>query len=113
VDGRAQVVQAVGLAQVQRDQGGVLAGGLQDRVVQGLERALGAGRGDDVGAGLGQAQGDRLADAARGAGDEGDAAGQRLLGVGSHGRVLEQGRAKRKPAEALKLRHRCSAAFLA
>jgi hypothetical protein len=61
----------------------------EDRVVQGFQRALRAADGDDVGAGLGQTQGDRFADAARGARDEGDAAGQRLFGVGGHGRVLE------------------------
>ena len=61
------------------------AGGLgEDLVVQRFEPALGPAQGDDVGAGPGEAEGGRLADPPGGAGDESDAAGQRLGGVGGH-----------------------------
>ena len=48
-----------------------------DLVVEFLERADGAGDGDDMRARLGEPKRRRAADAARGAGDEGDAAGER------------------------------------
>ena len=44
-------------------------------VVELLQRALGAGEGDDVATGGGEGEGDRATDAARSAGDQGDAGG--------------------------------------
>ncbi len=74
VDGQAQGVDVVTLGQVERHQGGRLAGRGLDLVVQLFQRALAAANGDDVGAGLGERQGAGAANAASGAGDQGDAA---------------------------------------
>ena len=78
MQGGAQLVQTVSLAQVQRYEGGVLARRGEDAVVQGFERALGASEGHDMRAGFRQAQGDGRADAARRAGDQGDTARERF-----------------------------------
>ena len=87
VDRQAQAVDVVALHEVQRDQGGRLAGRLLDLVVEGFQRALAASDGDHVSARLSQGQGALAADAARRAGDQGDAA---VEGKGlSHDLALE------------------------
>ena len=78
VQGRAQLVQAVGLAQVQRHEGSVLACRGEDPVVQCFECALRASERHDMGAGFRQAESDGRADAARRAGDQGDTARERF-----------------------------------
>jgi hypothetical protein len=70
----AELVDPVAVSDVERDQGGVLARGREHRIVQRLEPALGARGGDQMGARLGQPQGDGAADPAAGAGDQGDPA---------------------------------------
>jgi hypothetical protein len=85
-DGAAQPVDGPPVHQIERDQGRVAARGGEDGVVQLFQPALRAGGGDDVRPGLGQRQGALIADAARGADDEGDTVVQGQ-GVG-HGRVV-------------------------
>lgn len=82
-DRPTQPVDGASVHQIERNQGGVLARGGEDGVVQLLQAALGARGGDDVGAGLGQGQGALMADAARGADDQGDAAGKGEFGHGA------------------------------
>ncbi len=74
--GRAQPVQAVAVGDVEGDKRGALAGQGQDLVIEFFERALGAADRDHMRAGAGKAQGDGAADAARGAGHQGDTAGK-------------------------------------
>ena len=80
VDRQAQLVQTVVLGDVHRDQGGGLAGGGLDLIIEGLKAALGAGHGDNVGASLGEGEGGGVADPPAGAGDEGDAVFERQVG---------------------------------
>ncbi|MNJ62313.1 hypothetical protein D3C77_581510 [compost metagenome] len=87
-EGAAQAVDGAAVDQVERDQGGVLAGGGEDGVVQLFQTALGAGGGDDVGAGLGQGQGGLIADAAGGADDQGDAVGEGKGSVFGHAPLI-------------------------
>ena len=72
---RPERIDLVEIAQVERDEGGRAADGL-DGVVELLEAAHRPRHGDDVGTLLGKAPGDGGANAARGAGDESDAAGK-------------------------------------
>jgi hypothetical protein len=89
VNGEAQCVDIAALGQIQRDQGGRLARGGLDLVVQFFQRALIAAGGDHVGSGFGERQGAGAADAAGGAGDQCDAA---VEGEGlSHDFALEAG----------------------
>jgi hypothetical protein len=53
VDGPAERIDILALGEIQRDQGGPLAGARLDLVVQRLQRPLGPPDGDDMGAGLG------------------------------------------------------------
>ncbi len=85
VDGQAQLIQAIPVDQVQRDQGGGLAGQGADLVVKFLQPALGPGGGDDVSPGGGQGEGAGLADAAGSSGDERDAPGKRAWVLVGHG----------------------------
>src|SRR5690606_13593928 len=82
-DGAAQTVDAAAVDQVEGHQGRVLARGGENGVVQLFERTLGAAGGDDVGAGLRQGEGGFIADAARGADDEGDTVFEGKLGHGA------------------------------
>ena len=75
VQRKPEPVDALVVLEVERHQRGGAAERL-DRVVELLEPADGAGDGDDVGAGLRQRERGRIADAARGAGDERDAVGE-------------------------------------
>ena len=75
VEGGAEPIERVEILDVDGDQRGGRASGL-DGVVQLFERALGAGQRHDMGAGFGKRDGGGTADAARGAGDERDPAGE-------------------------------------
>ena len=87
VQGQAQLVQAIALGDIHRDQGGRLAGDGADLIVEFGQGAFGACDGDDVRAGLGEGKGGFAADPAACAGDEGDLAGEgRVRSVG-HGAV--------------------------
>ena len=72
-DGSPQPVDGPAVDQIERDQGGVFAGGGEDGVVQLLQPALRPPGGDHMRAGLRQRQGALVADAARSPDDEGDA----------------------------------------
>ena len=76
-DRRAEAVDAFEVLEVERHQRGGAAGRL-DLVVEFLKTADRARNGDDMRAGRGEALGGVVADAARGAGDDGDAAFERL-----------------------------------
>ena len=72
----AETVEGVEILEVARNQRR-LAAERADLVVEVLERALRAGQRDHMGAPAGEFERDGAADAARGAGDEGDPAGER------------------------------------
>ena len=72
---RAQPRDAVEIGEVQRHQRRAAAV-LPDLVVEFLKAALRARNGNDMRAGAGERAGRGIADAARGAGDEGDAGGE-------------------------------------
>src|SRR5690606_2147780 len=93
VERRAEPVDAGVVLEVERHQGRRAALRL-DPVVERLEPADRAGEGNDMGAGSGERQRRGLADAARGAGDDRDAAGK---GKGHAGQLMNgSGRAVRK-----------------
>ncbi len=79
VDRGAEAVDGVVVAQVEGDEGG-RAARRPHGIVEILEGALRAGDRDHVGAGRGQRQGRRAADAARGPGDDRDAVGEGFWG---------------------------------
>jgi len=56
VQGVAEGVQPGRLGQIQGDKGRPPPGPGEDLVIQGFQRALGPGRGDDVGAGVGEGE---------------------------------------------------------
>ncbi len=77
MDGSAQPVDAGAVGEVDRDERRRLAAGGADPVVERLQRLHLAADRDHVRTVGGEAEGDRLADAARRAGDDGDTALQR------------------------------------
>src|SRR6185437_12322220 len=86
----AQRIEAVGLRQVDRHQRRRRAAGGADRIVELLQRALRAAERDHLGAGRRQRQRRRPSDAARGPGDECNAAGKRpgCRGIVRHAGLL-------------------------
>jgi hypothetical protein len=70
VQGETQRVESRRLGQIKGRQRGAPARLGEDLVVKGLQRALGSGGRDDMGAGLGESQGACAPNAPRGSGDE-------------------------------------------
>ena len=83
VEGGAETVEGLVIVEVDRNERGADAH-RANRVVELLERALRAGQGDHMRAGAGEGKGGGPPDAARGAGDDRDAIGERLV----HGRFF-------------------------
>src|SRR5262249_42309678 len=94
-DGGAEGVKLVGALEVELDERRAAPCGA-DLVIELLEAADGARKKHGMRPGPGEAEPHRPADAARGAGDEGNAAGERLLGGHAGGSVGLSGR--RMPA---------------
>ena len=94
VDRPAEPVERGIIGDVARHQRGGRAG-RADRVVELLERALGPRQCDHMRAGPRQLDRHGTADAARGAGDDGDAVGERSFGHGASGRPSRP--AERRP----------------
>jgi hypothetical protein len=86
VKGGAEPVQGLEVAQIEGNEGGRAALGA-DRIVDLLESALGARDQDELRAFTGEAFGNGGADAARGAGDDGDATVQAAAHVPSRNRT--------------------------
>ena len=89
-----EAVDARIISYIERHQRRRRAGGAH-RIVKFFERTLGAPGGDDVRAGPGQRDGQRAADAARGAGDERDVIGEWAGDVGHGGDACYELRASR------------------